>query len=238
MKAMLLAAGLGTRLKPWTNNHPKALAPINGKSLLQRNIEYLLSFKIQSIVVNIHHFASQIKEACENNHGWGAKIIFSDETDEVLETGGGLLKARNLLQNEDHFLLMNVDILTDLKLDAFVNAHLQSNDIATLGVSQRPSSRYFLFDESDKLCGWQNTQSGETKISREAGTTTQKAFSGMHMINTKIFDLMPHSGKFSMVEVYLQLAKNYTIGCFDHTGAKFLDVGKPESIEKAEKLFI
>lgn len=237
MKAMLLAAGLGTRLKPWTDKHPKALAIVNNKSLLQRNIEYLVSYGFDEIVVNVHHFADQVTEALKQHQNWGAKIIISDETDKVLETGGGLKKAAPYLADSPCFLLMNVDILTDIDLHSLLHQHTQSKDIATLAVSERESSRYFLFDENEKLCGWKNTKTGEEKIARYTKDQHAKAFSGMHIINPAIFDLMPQTGKFSMVDVYLQLAKSYTIGCFEHTGAKFIDVGKPESIEKASLLF-
>lgn len=237
MKAMLLAAGLGTRLKPWTDKHPKALAMINGKSLLQRNVEYLLSYGITEIVINVHHFASQVIDAIRENDGWGANISISDESDEVLETGGGLKKAQPLLENQETFLLMNADILTNLDLHAFTQHHTQQNNLATLAISDRISSRYFLFDENEKLCGWKNINTGEIKITRITKTTTSKAFSGMHLISSRIFPLMKHAGKFSMVDVYLDLSKEFNIGCYDHTGAAFLDVGKPESIAQAAELF-
>ena len=116
-KAMILAAGLGTRLKPWTDHHPKALALVNGKPLLQRNIEYLQQFGIYDVVVNVHHYAQQIIDAVTHNNGWGSKISFSNETDAVLETGGGLKRAATYFEGTDHFVLMNADILTDLKID-------------------------------------------------------------------------------------------------------------------------
>lgn len=114
---MIFSAGLGTRFKPWTDNHPKALALVNGKPLLQRNIEYLQQYGIRRVVVNVHHFAEQIIEAVEKNNGWGSEVIISDETDQVLETGGGLLKARPLLEGHGPFVTINVDILTNLNLN-------------------------------------------------------------------------------------------------------------------------
>lgn len=237
MKAMLLAAGLGTRLKPWTDKHPKALAIVNGKTLLQRNIEYLLRYGFNEIVINVHHFADQIINEIENNNGYEAKIFISDETKEVLETGGGLLKAEPLLKDTTHFLLMNVDILTDVNLEDFLQKHQQSKNIATLAVSSRASSRYLLFDEKDKLCGWENIKTQQVKMSRNVDKVFPKAFSGMHFISSKVFSLIGQRGKFSMIDTYLDLASTYPIGFFDHSGNKFIDVGKPESIEKAEKLF-
>jgi len=238
MKAMILSAGLGTRLKPWTDKHPKALAVINGKTLLQRNIAYLQSFGIYHVIVNVHHFAKQIIDAIEKNNGWNSTIAISDESDEVLETGGGLKKAAWYFSGEENFVLMNADVLTDLNLHAMINAHVQSRALATLAVTNRQTSRYFLFDEHNRLCGWRNTKTGEEKIMRSLECLQQKAFSGIHVISTKIFSLMHLHGKFSMVDIYLQLAKENNIQAFDHSASKFIDVGKPESLLAASALFI
>jgi MurNAc alpha-1-phosphate uridylyltransferase len=237
MKGMILAAGLGTRLKPWTDKHPKALALVNGKSLLQRNIEYLQQHNIYKVVVNVHHFADQILDAINTNKGWDSDITISDETDVVLETGGGLKKAASYLQSENTFILMNCDILTDLDLSKVINYHQQQKPLATLAVTDRKTSRYFLFNSDNQLCGWQNVTTGEEKISKSSATYNQKAFSGIHVLSNKIFDVMKQEGKFSMVDVYLSLARAETIKCFDHSQSKFIDVGKPESILKAEELF-
>lgn len=236
MQAMIFAAGLGTRFKPWTDNHPKSLAVINGKSLLQRNIEYLLQYGIKNIVVNVHHFANQVKEAINTNRGWGSTITISDETDAILETGGGLKKAEQLF-TEDTIVLINADILTDLDLHSMIQYHYQQQSLATLAVTNRITSRYFLFDENNSLCGWRNTKSGEEKISRPSLTITQKAFSGIHIISKNMLALINKEGKFSMVDVYLSLSKTQIIKAFDHSGSKFVDVGKPESVSIAEKLF-
>ena len=137
MKAMIFAAGLGTRLKPWTDHHPKALAMVNGKSLLQRNILYLQEYGITEVVVNVHHFANQIIDAVKRNQGWGSSVIISDETDAVLETGGGLKKAAPLFAGEENMVILNADILTNLQLDQMILQHRQTNALATLAVSQR-----------------------------------------------------------------------------------------------------
>jgi MurNAc alpha-1-phosphate uridylyltransferase len=241
MKAMILAAGLGTRLKPFTDKHPKALAMVNGKSLLQRNIEYLQKIGITEVLVNVHHFADQIIDAVSTNHGWGSTVTISDETDAVLETGGGLKKAAWYFGNETSFLLINADILTNLDLDALVAQHTNTGALATLAVSDRNSSRYFLFDEAGKLCGWKNQNTGEYKPVHLNETNTEhlqaKAFSGIQVIDTKLLPLMQHEGKFSMVDVYLDLCATHTILAYDHTGATLLDVGKPESLALAATLF-
>jgi MurNAc alpha-1-phosphate uridylyltransferase len=237
MKAMILAAGLGTRLKPFTEQHPKALAIINGKSLLQRNIEYLASFGITDVIVNVHHFPDQITDAIKKNNGFGSKIIISDEKDEVLETGGGLMKAQKYLADSDPFVLLNVDILTDLDIGKMVEQHIASKALATLAVTNRKTNRYFLFNDLGTLCGWKNIKTGEQKISKEANKYFSKAFSGIHVISPAIFPLIKMEGKFSMVDVYLQLCKTHTITGFDHSTTKFIDVGRPENIVIAEEIF-
>ena len=238
--AMILAAGLGTRLKPWTDKHPKALAQVNGKSLLQHNITYLQHFGINRVVVNVHHFADQVINALHANNGWGSKIIISNETEEVLETGGGLLKAAPYLE-ESTFVLMNVDILTDLDVNQLINFHLQSDALVTLATSQRKTSRYLLFNDQNNLVGWRNTKTGEEKptIKQEGSyiPSIEKAFSGIHVIDPSIFTLIKRTGKFSMIDVYLDLMTKQSIKSFDHTGCRFIDVGKPESIQQAEEMF-
>ncbi|MEO5783315.1 MAG: nucleotidyltransferase family protein [Ginsengibacter sp.] len=238
MKAMILAAGLGTRLKPFTEQHPKALAVINKKSLLQRNIEYLVSFGITDVIVNVHHFPDQITDVIKNHNGFGSNVSISDEKDEVLETGGGLIKARKFLDGTEPFVLMNVDILTDMDLGKMAEQHVASKALATLAVTNRKTNRYFLFNELETLCGWRNDKTGEQKISRETTKYIQKAFSGIHIISPAIFSKIKAKGKFSMVQVYLDLCKTNTISGFDHSTSKFIDVGKPESITIAEEIFL
>ncbi len=234
---MLLAAGLGTRLKPWTDHHPKCLAPVNGKPLLQKNIEYLQQFGISNVVINVHHFAEQVVAAVKENKGWGSQINFSDESDEVLETGGGLRKAAPHLQDEPFFVVMNSDILTDMNLGAMIQQHLNTGALATLAVSARESSRYFLFDEKLHLCGWENTKTGEKKLARQVEHAQKLAFSGIQVLSNEIFKLMKQEGKFSLVDVYLSLCKDYKLMAFESSDASFLDVGKPDALEKAEKMF-
>lgn len=235
-KAMILAAGLGTRLKPWTDHHPKALALVNAKSLLQRNIEYLQQYGISDVIVNVHHFADQIMHAVEQHKGWGSRITISDETSSVLETGGGLKKAAWFFDKGD-FVLMNVDVLTDMDLNAMIEFHLHKKSLATLAVSERQTSRYFLFNNDSCLCGWRNVSSGEEKLVKYTTTLIPKAFSGIHIISPAIFPKIKKDGKFSMVELYLELAEADLIRAFDHSGSKFIDVGKPESVSEAGIMF-
>jgi NDP-sugar pyrophosphorylase family protein len=236
MKAMIFAAGLGTRLKPFTDHHPKALAEVSGKTLLEHAIRYLQRFGIEDVVVNVHHFAAQIEAVIEENSGFGSWVTVSDEREAVLETGGGLQKATWYFQGETDFVVMNVDVLTNLDLGKMIEAHEQSDALATLAVMERNSSRQLLFDEHMILCGWTNNKTGEQKISREVRSLKPFAFSGIQVLSTEILD-MPFQGKFSVIDVYLHFAKTKVIKGYDHTGNIFMDVGKPESLEKAGYLF-
>ena len=236
MKAMIFAAGLGTRFKPWTDKHPKALAIVNGKSLLQRNIEYLQQYDITDVVVNVHHFADQIEEAVTNANGWGSNVIISDERNEVLETGGGLLKAKPYLHGE-RFLTINVDILTDVNLKSLLAFHQQQSADITLGVTNRTTSRYLLFNEYNRLCGWRNTATGQERIAIETDHYIQKAYSGLAIFEPIVLDAISQRGKFSLIDVYLSLAPQLKIAGFDHSESKVLDVGKPESVAIAESMF-
>jgi len=237
MKAMIFSAGLGTRFKPWTDKHPKALALVNGKSLLQRNIEYLQRFEIRDVVVNVHHFAEQIIDAVKKNNGWGSNISFSDERKELLDTGGGLLKAKELVGDKEPFITANVDILTDLDLNKLFVFHQENEPLISIAVTERSTSRYFLFDESGRLCGWKNSNTSEEKISIKKPGLRLMAYSCVAIFQPEIFSLIPFTGKFSLVDLYLELAASHLILGYDHTGDKLVDVGKPENISIAASLF-
>ena len=237
MKAMIFSAGLGTRFKPWTDSHPKALAPINGKPLLQHNIEYLSKYGIHDVIVNVHHFADQVIDSVKKNNGWGSNIIISNETTELLETGGGLLKAKDLFTPGERFITCNADILTDLNIDDLLAFHEKQSPLVSFGVTNRRTSRNFLFDETGRLCGWINNNTGEERIAIAKSNLIQKAYSCVVVFEYDIFKLMPFTGKFSLTDVYLQLAKEHRIVGYDHTGDRFVDVGKTDSVAKAESLF-
>lgn len=238
MKAMIFAAGLGTRLKPFTENHPKALAAINKKPLLQRNIEYLKAFGIKEFVINVHHFPDQITSFLEEHNNFNSDIIISDETDQLLETGGGLKKAAPYLKGKDPFVLMNVDILTNLNIDKMLKFHKSHRSLATLAVTSRKTSRYFLFNKKSELCGWKNVKTEEEKIIKKEDLLIQKAFSGIHIIDPGIFNLIDREGKFSIVDLYLDLCGKKAIMGYDHSEDILIDVGKPEAVDQAEALFI
>lgn len=243
MKAMIFAAGLGTRFKPWTEHHPKALAFVNGKSLLQRNIEYLQQYGITDVVVNVHHFPDQIIEAVAANKGWGSNVHISDERDAVLETGGGLLKAKHLLEDDEPFVTINVDILTNLDLHKLLAYHQQHKPLVSFGVTNRKTARNFLFDDRDKLCGWRNLTTGEEKgpvllySEEEKQQLVEKAYSCVVVFEQRFFSLVKQTGKFSLTEPYLDLAAEHTILGYDHSGDVLVDVGKPESVQVAEASF-
>ena len=234
MKAMLLAAGLGTRLAPFTHHHPKALARVGDTSLLEWNIRYLQRFGIRDVIVNVHHFAGQIEDAVGSHKGWGSDVRISDERDEVLETGGGLLRAAPFFADEDCFLVMNVDVLTDLNLHELIDAHAAQKPLATLAVMRRASSRYLLFDEDLRLCGWRNEKSRAQRGS--AGEAF--AFSGIQVVSQALLQGNSRSGKFSVIDLYLDaLESGGIIRGFDHSEGKFLDAGKPETLARAQTLF-
>ena len=242
MQAMIFSAGLGTRFKPWTDHHPKALALVNGKPLLQRNIEYLQGFGIKDIIVNVHHFPDQIINELEKNNGWGSNVIISDERDHLLDTGGGLLKAAPLLKKE-RFITCNVDILTDLNIDHLLAFHEINTPLISFAVSERKTSRYLLFDQQNRLQGWRNTNTGEEKgpvinFNSEAKQgLMEKAYSCVVVFEPEIFQHIRLSGKFSLIDLYLDLAQSQQILGFDHSGDRWVDVGRPESVATAELLF-
>lgn len=235
-KALIFAAGKGTRLKPFTDNHPKALAVVNNVPLLERNIKFLQNYGINDFVINVHHFGEQIIDFLQEKENFGAKIEISDEKNELLETGGGLVFAKKHLENEENFLIMNADILTDLNITEFVKFHLSHQNVATLAVSDRVSSRKLMFNEDMILKGWVNKTTGETKLSEFNKNFKELAFSGIHCVNSSIFDKIKRTGKFSIMEEYLDLMFENHIQGFQHN-AKLIDVGRPESVVEAEKYF-
>ncbi len=233
---MIFAAGLGTRLKPFTLEHPKALAPVAGKTLLEHSIRYLMHYGINDIVINVHHFASQIIEYLKAHQNFGANIIISDETDAVLETGGGFLKAQKYFHQED-VLVMNVDILCNLNLQHLIEYHNTHKNKATLAIRKRISSRQLLWDNHLQLCGWQNTQTTETKWVNEPCKYEAYAFSGIQILHSSCLEQIPFQGKFSIIDLYLHIAKTQAVKGFVHTQDWWMDLGKPENIIEAEQYF-
>lgn len=236
MKALIFAAGKGTRLKPFTDHHPKALATVNGVPLLERNIKYVQSYGINDLVINVHHFGEQIIEFLKKNNNFGAKIEISDEKNELLETGGGLVFAKKFLDHGEDFLIFNADILTDLNLGDFIKYHQEKKDLATLAVSDRKSSRKLLFNPEMVLRGWLNMDTGEKRLAEFNKGFKALAFGGIHCINPAIFNKIKRTGKFSIMEEYLDLMQTEHIHGYEHQ-ARIVDVGRPESVLEAEKYF-
>ncbi|MEY4134049.1 MAG: hypothetical protein RL386_399 [Bacteroidota bacterium] len=234
MKAMIFAAGLGTRMQHLTATRPKALVEIGGMPLLEIAIRRLKYFGCREIIVNIHYLGSQIREFLEEKNNFGLDIAISDETDQILDTGGGLKKAAWFF-DQAPFLAVNVDIITSLDLAALYDAHLRERPIASLAVRHRESTRLLLFDETRQLCGWRNTQKKEQIVVRAAANTHPLAFSGVHVISPELFNFFPHGEKaFSIIDVYLAAAVHGRILAYTHDEDIWLDVGKPEQISKAE----
>lgn len=236
MKAFIFAAGKGTRLKPFTDFHPKALAMVNNKTLLERNILYLKSFGIQDFIINIHHFGQQIIDFLKANNNFGVNIEISNETNQLLETGGALLHAKHLFENEKHLLIVNADILTNMNLDSLIETHIKNKHYATIAVSNRNSSRKLLFDKNNRLQGWKNTATNEQILGNDTKNLAEFAFSGIHCICTDFVKNFTHTGKFSIINEYLAQMNTQNIYGFVHN-ADLIDVGKPENIALAEILF-
>ena len=237
MKAFVLAAGLGTRLKPLTDNKPKALVEVNGITLIELVINRLIRFGFNQLIINVHHYADDIIEYLKKNDNFGIEIVISDEKDLLLDTGGGLKKAGWFFNDEKPFLVHNIDILSNIDLGVFYRSHNSLYSSVTLAVQARYSTRYFLFDEEKSLCGWRNELSGETKITRDPkGKLTPFAFNGIHIIDPEIFKHMPDLNVFSIVDFYLTFSSKHQITYFDHTGSIFLDLGKKENLIRAKEI--
>ncbi len=234
MKAFLLAAGLGTRLKPLTDNKPKALVEINGVPLIQIVIKRLIASGVDNLIINVHHFADKIIDFLRSQNYFGIDITISDERNNLLDTGGGLKKVSWFFRNTNSFLVHNVDVISGLQLNQLYTYQETNNKIATLAVQQRESSRYLLFDEDKNLCGWKNEKTGEVKMARKPkGNLNQYAFSGIHAANPAIFEFFPDKNVFSLIDLFLKAAEENQITYFDHSGSEFIDLGKKENLDKA-----
>jgi len=235
MKAMILAAGLGTRLKPITNTKPKALVEVGGVPLLEIMIKKLIGFGFTDVVVNVHHFADQIIEFLNKKNNFNINIVISDERDELLDTGGGIKNASWFLNDGSDFLLINVDVITNIDLGDLMDFHRREKALVTLAVRNRQTQRYFLFDNKMVLCGWMNKKNGEKRVVRdEQKELAPLAFSGIHVINPDIFGLIKYDGSFSVVDLYLDLAKDYKIMGYNHDSDDWVDVGKTEQLSQLE----
>lgn len=231
-KAMIFAAGLGTRLRPLTNDRPKAMVEVDGMPLLEFQIRRLKSLGFTELVVNVHHYADMIIDFLAANDHFGLTIHISDERGLLLETGGGLWAARPYLEHGGPFYVCNVDVITDLDPQALARVHADAGAIATLAVRDRSTSRYLLFDEAMQMRGWKNMKTGEVK-GAPAESVQPLAFSGLHVIDPQIFSLVDREGAFSIIEVYLELMEEHHIMGHRHDASVWMDVGKPPELAAA-----
>ena len=235
MQAFILAAGLGTRLRPLTNTLPKAMVEVQGKPLIHIAIDNLIRQGAKRIVVNIHHFANQVADYILSRQ-WPTDILISDERDQLLDTGAGLKKAAPLFLPHEPIIIHNVDILARLNYSELLRQHADSMNLATLVVSQRNTSRQLLFDSRQQLTGWQNLSTGETKWVKQPVTDyVLMAFSGIAAIAPELLDLLPPAEHpYPIIPAYLELAKNHRISYYEHVPTDWLDVGKPETLQLAQ----
>ena len=237
MKAMVLAAGLGTRLRPLTNDRPKALVEVAGRTLLEITLTRLQEFGVSDVIVNVHHFADMVAEFLKSKNNFGMRIEISREDDLLLDTGGGLNKAAHfLLEGSPHepFILHNVDVISTIDLNRMAQSHNQNQALATLAVQDRESSRYLLFDTALQLCGRRLVREGRTEMARSSPSVQELAFCGIHILSPRLLTVMTEAGAFSIIDVYLRLAaKGEKVLAFRADGCYWRDLGKPEEIAAA-----
>ncbi len=226
---MILAAGIGSRLQPLTDSCPKALLKFRGKTMLEHVIAQLGAHGFKEIIINLHHHADQIRDFVKQNDGFGLDINFSDESGMLMDTGGGIMQARWFLQSGGPFLVHNIDIFSDIDLTELYQFHLERKPLATLAVKDRPTSRNLLINKEGLLCGWKNNQTGKTILVNAKSEIRQLAFSGIHIIDPHIFDLLPVDEPFSMTDAYLELAEDHRVLVFDHSEGSWIDMAHPDN---------
>lgn len=240
MKAMIFAAGLGSRLKPLTNSKPKALVEVGGKTMLERTILRLKHYGFSDITINIHHFGQQIIDYLKANNDFGVNIHICDEHDLLLDTGGGILNARHFLEGDEPFLVHNVDIASDINLKALYDHHLAAKADVTLVVSNRETTRKLLFDKDNKLVGWRNSMTGETKpdgFSYDCNLHHAMAFGGIHVLSSSVFSEMGSgtqwTGCFPIIPFYLSCCQKLLLKAYEPDYSFWFDIGKHETLAKA-----
>ena len=232
---MILAAGLGTRLQPLTLTRPKALVEVKGIPMLELIIRKLINEGFDEIIINVHHFVGQIIDFLKAHKQFGISISISDESDLLLDTGGGILKARDFFNDGKPFLIHNVDILSDINLRELYEFHVLNRSLSTLAVKDRKTTRSLLINANQELCGWKNHQTGQTIISKDEETDlTPVAFSAIHVMSPDIFPMITEQGVFSIMDVYLRLAKSQRILTWRHDQNFWFDIGRIENLKEAE----
>lgn len=235
MKAMVLAAGLGTRLRPLTDGRPKALVEVAGRTLLDITLSRLRGFGIREVIINVHHFADMVVDYLKSNDNFGMHVQVSRE-DVLLDTGGGLKKAAYFFledQSPEPFILHNVDVISSIDFQRMIACHVQGQVLATLAVQRRDSSRYLLFDDQLQLCGRQAGRDRPPEMVRSTAIVHPLAFSGIHVISPRLLSMMTEEGAFSIIQTYLRLAAGEEIAGFRADDYYWRDLGKPENIAQA-----
>lgn len=232
MKAMILAAGLGTRLKPFTDYQPKALFKIENRTLLEWTIRYLKKFGVDELIINVHHYPDQIIDYLKQNNGFGLPYTISDERTMLMDTGGAIVKASKYLSGRNPFILIGIDVLTDLNLSDMLQFHISKKPLVTLAVKERITTRSLLFNKNMCLAGWRDNNSGEIK-----GNTSEKysyalGFSTIHIINPEIFKFITERGAFSIIDLYLSLISRHTILGYRHDSSAWFEFGRIEMIDQ------
>ena len=235
MKAMILAAGLGTRLKPLTNFRPKVLLQAGPYTLLEFAIRKLKAAGFDELIINVHHFASMVVDYLHQNDNFGCLITISDESEALLDTGGAIAKAAWFFDDNNPFLVYNADIVSNMDLGEFYHSHLAGNSIATLSVRSRKTRRYLIFDTQMRLCGWENIATGEKRIAIPTAETQPFAFSGIHAISPQLLPLLD-KGRFSIIDTYLKLAAEHPIAGRVDNSLLWADAGKPDSLGMAGEI--
>jgi len=238
MKAMILAAGLGTRLGPLTETTPKALVKIGGKTMLEWAILQLRFYGISEIIINVHHHSRQLLDFIKMLPFKSIRFGISDESGILLDTGGGLKYAAWFFDDGHPFVLHNVDVISLVNLREMMIHHSESGALATLAVSRRDSSRYFLFDSQMRLAGWEQPSVNKAVHLNDPAKTDRLAFSGIHVIHPEIFDLITEEGRFSLVDAYLRLGRDHLINGFLHSPQDWIDMGKPADLDRAEAMIL
>jgi len=240
MKAMVLAAGLGTRLRPLTDQRPKAMVEVAGRTLLEITLSHLRSFGIREVIINVHHFADMIVRYLESNDNFGMRIAISRE-EVLLDTGGGLKKAayfflQKSVSAEEPFVLHNVDVISTIDLRRMAQFHLENRALATLAVQERQTARYLLFDDQLQLCGRKSAANREPEVVRHSPHLRPSAFSGIHVISPRLFSLMTEEGAFSIIAPYLRLAaRGERILAFRADEYQWRDLGRLDDVMKADQ---
>jgi NDP-sugar pyrophosphorylase family protein len=233
---MILAAGLGTRLRPLTDHTPKALIPVGGIPILERVADRLIAAGADRLIINLHHLGDRIRSYVREREGFGVEVVYSEEIGAALETGGGLLHASHLFRRDRPFFLHNADILTEVPLTSLYEAHDSSGALATLAVMERPSSRHLLFDEAGLMGRVDHGKELRLEAREPSGGVTELGFAGIHVISPELLDLITEIGGFSILDTYLRLAKEgVTIRPYRVDSSNWIDIGKPDQLAAADR---